>query len=302
MAAQVIDALRDRVDLDLQRARALGSGIADAIRDPGQLARAAQIVRSIVETTRFDSHSPLKERCGRARRLSGLDLPFDQVRALKRSLGGSVIDVLLTIMAMSMRAWHSDQRLADVRELMTLVPVNLRRKEEWIDGVDVGNFATGILVALPLHHRDPLATFRDVHTRMEEKKRDPLSTASPALSEMLSVLPRAMVTWMSEASFGSVDFIVTNVPGVPMPRYLAGAEITATYPFAPVAMRSPLSVALYGYRDRLFIGLDSDESAMPDIEGFHDYIHTALQSLTLACENSRQSAAKTRSGRARRRP
>ena len=65
---------------------------------------------------------------------------------------------------------------------------------------------------------------------------------------------------MGEATFGAVDFIVTNVPGILAPRYLAGAEIVAAYPFAPVALQSPASVALYGYRDSLFIGIDADEA------------------------------------------
>jgi len=282
LAGQLVEALRDRVDLDLERARALGEAVVGALRDPSQLVRAAQLVRSIVATTRFDSHSPLKDRCGRARRLSGMDLPFAAVHALKQKLGGSMIDVLLTIMAMSMREWHARQGLGAVRELMTLVPVNLRQREQWTAGVDVGNFATGILVPLPLRRRDPLATFREIHRRMEEKKRDPLSMATPALSEMLSVLPRPLVTWMSEASFGSVDFIVTNVPGIMVPRYLAGAAITATYPFAPVAVKSPLSVALYGYCDRLFIGLDSDENVLPDVAAFEEEIRNSLRTLTAA--------------------
>jgi hypothetical protein len=32
---------------------------------------------------------------------------------------------------------------------------------------------------------------------------------------------------MAETTFGVVDFIVTNVPGILATRYLAGAEITA---------------------------------------------------------------------------
>jgi hypothetical protein len=84
---------------------------------------------------------------------------------------------------------------------------------------------------------------------------------------------------MAEASFGRVDFIVTNVPGILVPRFLAGAEILGAYPFAPVAMQSPVSVALYGYRERLFIGLNSDRSAMPDVEAFKLMIVDAFEEL-----------------------
>jgi hypothetical protein len=228
---------------------------------------------------RFDSHSPLKQKVGRARRLSGLDLPFDDMRAIKRALGGSMIDVILTIMARAIGRWHRDHGIDAVRELMTLVPVNLRKPEEWTEKANVGNVATGILVALPIRLRGALATYREIRRRMEAKKADPLAGAMPTAAEWLSALPRSLITWMAEASFGNIDYIVTNVPGILVPRYLAGAEIIAAYPFAPVAMCSPVSVALYGYRDRLFIGLDSDETSMPDVERFQEMIELSFAEL-----------------------
>ena len=101
----------------------------------------------------------------------------------------------------------------------------------------------------------------------------------PGHTEMLSALPRGLMTWMVESTFFAVDFIVTNVPGVLAPRYMAGTEILAAYPFAPVARRSPLSVALYGYRDSLFIGLDSDEATMTDVDRFKQMIRDAFEEL-----------------------
>jgi hypothetical protein len=93
------------------------------------------------------------------------------------------------------------------------------------------------------------------------------------------VLGRQFVSWMGEVTFGSVDFIVTNVPGILATRYLAGAEIVAAYPFAPVALKSPASIALYGYRDRLFVGIDADETVMPDVEAFQGMIVDAFEEL-----------------------
>jgi len=279
LPARLLDALRDRLALDFQRAGALADAVVHGVRHQEEIRHAMQAVRSIVETLRFDSHSPLKQKAGRSRRLSGLDLPFEDMRALKRALGGAMIDVILTIMARAIGRWHADHHLGSVRELMTLVPVNLRKPEEWTEKADVGNVATGILVPLPIRMRDPLATYREVHRRMEAKKADPSSAAFTTVAKVLSALPRPLVTWMAEASFGNIDYIVTNVPGILVPRYLAGAEIQAAYPFAPVAMRSPVSVALYGYRERLFIGLDSDEASMPDVEKFQGMIRTSFDEL-----------------------
>jgi hypothetical protein len=193
-----------------------------------------------------------------------------------------MIDVILTIMARAIGRWHREHGLDAVHELMTLVPVNLRRPEEWTERAAVGNVATGLLVPLPIHLHNPLATFWEVRRRVEAAKADPATGATPVLADVLSVLGRRVVSWLGEATFGAVDFIVTNVPGILATRWLAGAEIVAAYPFAPVALRSPASVALYGYRDRLFIGIDADEAVMTDVEAFRSWIVEAFEELAAA--------------------
>jgi hypothetical protein len=111
------------------------------------------------------------------------------------------------------------------------------------------------------------------------------------LADLLGVLGRQLVTWMGEVTFGAVDFIVTNVPGILATRHLAGAEIVAAYPFAPVALKSPASVALYGYRDRLFIGVDADLATMPDVDAFRQMIVDAYGELAAAARVAVPSAA-----------
>ncbi len=284
LAARLVDALRDRVELDLGRARNVAQVVADTVLHPSRVPQALAVLRSLSESFAFDSHSPLKARAafGRARRLAGMDLPFEDVRRIRHALGGSMIDVILSIMALAMGAWYREQGMPQVEELMTLVPVNLRRPEEWTEQANVGNVATGLLVPLPIGLVDPVATFREVRGRVEAKKADPASGATPVLAEMLAVLGRQLVTWMGEVTFGAVDFIVTNVPGILATRYLAGTEILAAYPFAPVALKSPASIALYGYRDRLFVGIDADETVMPDVEAFQRMIADAFTALAAA--------------------
>jgi WS/DGAT/MGAT family acyltransferase len=289
---RLAEAIRDRVALDLERARAAAQVLADTVTHPSRVPQALKALRSLAEVYAFDSQSPLKRRgaFGRARRLVGMDLPFEDVRRIRHALHGTMIDVILSIMALAMGKWHRAQGMSEVRELMTLVPVNLRRPEEWTEKVNVGNVATGLLVPLPIGLGDPLTTFDEVRRRVEEKKADPAAGATPALTEVLAVLGRQFVTWMGEVTFGAVDFIVTNVPGILATRYLAGTEILAAYPFAPVGIKSPASIALYGYRDRLFIGIDADETVMPDVAAFQALIDEAFRELAAQAEVTARAA------------
>ena len=294
LGRRVVAAARDRVALDLERARSTAALVAGTVRHPSRLWQGIAALSSFAQAVRFDSRSPLKRRnaFGRARRLAGLDLPFEELRCIRHALEGTAIDVILTVTARAMGRWHREHGMQDVRELMTLVPVNLRRPEQWTEKAAVGNVATGLLIRLPIQIEEPIATFREVHWRVEAAKADPAAGATPLLAEALSVLGRQVVTWLGELTFGVLDFIVTNVPGILATRYLAGAEITAAYPFAPVAMNSPASIALYGYRDRLFIGIDADETVMPDVEAFERMIVEAFGELRLAaCGRPRTGAA-----------
>jgi WS/DGAT/MGAT family acyltransferase len=281
LGTRLVDAVRDRLALDVERAGTVMRTLADSVVHPSHIGQTLTALRSIVGALRFDSHSPLKRGAafGRARRLAGLELPFDEMRRIRRALSGTMIDAILTVMARAIGRWHREHGMAAVRELMTLVPVNLRRPEEWTQETAVGNLATGLLVPLPIQMAHPMATFREVRRRVEAAKADPAARATPMLAEVLSVLGRRAVTWMGESTFGAIDFIVTNVPGILATRYLAGAAITGAYPFAPVALQSPASIALYGYRDRLFVGIDADETVMPDVEGFQEMIVEAFEEL-----------------------
>lgn len=65
-----------------------------------------------------------------------------------------------------------------------------------------------------------------------------------------------------------------------VPRYVAGARITAGYPFAPLAPQCPVSIALYGYDGRLWVGIDADGTAMPDIDAFAGDLGRAFEELS----------------------
>jgi diacylglycerol O-acyltransferase len=238
-------------------------------------------VGGLLEDVAYRSPSPLTA-SGRARRLSGVEIDFEQLRRTRKALDGRMIDVLLTGVASAMGEWHRQQGHGKVKELLTLVPINLRPPE--LQGVDagVGNRATGILVRLPIGRRRPLPRFREVRKRVEARKRNAATALVPEMAGAMAALPPPLYRRLAYASSQQIDLIVTNVPGIPMPRYLAGAEITAAYPFAPVAPHCPISVALYGYRGRLFVGIDADASAVPDLDPFRTMLANAFEELVSA--------------------
>jgi diacylglycerol O-acyltransferase / wax synthase len=282
-AGALARALRDRAEQDAARARAVAGALGGALRDPGSIVRAVRIAGALAADLGRRSESPLRD-FGRARRLSGIDVPFEPLREARRRLGGRMVDVLLTAVAGAAGAWHRERGMGSVTELATLVPINLRPRAAQGMEAGVGNRATGIVVRLPLRIRDPRRRFREVHRRVEERKAHPAAEFFPLVAGVLATLPRPLYRAVAYQGSQAIDLIVTNVPGIPVVRHLAGAEIQAAYPFAPVAPHCPVSIALYGYRDRLYVGLDADATSLPDVEHFRELLAASFDEVVAAAE------------------
>lgn len=275
LSGSLASAVGRRVAEDWERGRALGRTAWAGLTRPSSWGTAARVVRGIASDLGGATDSPLRD-FGRSRHLAGFDVPFEPLRKARVALGGQMIDVILTAAAGAAGAWHRANGHHEVAEAMTLVPVNLRPRDEQGLRAGMGNRATGVMVRLPLAVDDPVARFREVHARFTERKTQPLVEHLPRLAEVLAVLPRPLFRQVSRAMSRSVNLIVTNVPGIMQARYVAGARITAGYPFAPLAPRCPVSIALYGYDGRLFVGIDADGFAMPDLEAFREMLRAAF--------------------------
>jgi hypothetical protein len=219
------------------------------------------------------------EHYGRARRLGGLAIPFAPLRETRKRLGARTIELLLTAVAGAIGEWHRSVGRRDAETALTTVPINLRARSDQGLETGVGNQLTAIMLQLPIAERDPRRRFELIHEMVEAKSNHPALDVFPLFSHLLAVLPRRIHRAAALASGSAMDLIVTNIPGVPVTRYIAGAEITAAYPIAPTVPHCPVSVALYGYRDQLFIGLDADATAISELDGLCEMLEQSFEEL-----------------------
>ena len=281
LAERLRDAVFHRIEEGLDRGRALLSVGWTAATQPSSWVHAARVARAFVSDASQRGDSPLRE-FGRSRHLRGFDVPFEPLRQAKSALDGQMIDLMLAAVAGAMGRWHRRQGFNEATEVLTLVPINLRPWTEQGLGAATGNRATGVMVKLPLGIDDPAARFREVHARVCERKASPALEYLPTVAEGLALLPRPLVRALSLLGSQSVNLIVTNVPGIMFPRWIAGARILAGYPFAPLAPQCPVSIALYGYDGRLYVGIDADGTAMPDVEEFAEDLEHAFDEVVWA--------------------
>jgi hypothetical protein len=77
----------------------------------------------------------------------------------------------------------------------------------------------------------------------------------------------------------SVNLVVTNAPGPPVPLYLAGARILELFPMMPVMGNLTLVVAVLSYAGQLSLAAVADHVRCPDLEIFTHGVRRTLDDL-----------------------
>jgi diacylglycerol O-acyltransferase len=285
--APAADGLAGAVSALLAPARPLldpRTAIGQLTRQARQAGRAAGITASVLATLRHPApRSPLNGRLGPDRRLAMLRVDLDDVHRVRKAHGGTVNDVLLTLVAGALRDWLTGRGPAPTRPLRGLVPVSYPHP----DPADTaGNRLSGYLADLPVHEPDPLQRLRAVRHAMTMNKaagpgRGP--GAFPVLAGLLPPLLHRLATPMLALTAPRLfNTVITQVPVPDLPLTLAGTRLTALYPVVPLAAGQALGVAMATYHGTLHVGLHADPAALPDLDTLAQHFGTALDAL-LAC-------------------
>jgi WS/DGAT/MGAT family acyltransferase len=209
-------------------------------------------------------------------------------KAVKNAFGGTVNDVVLTVVSGALREWL---RARGVRieglELRALVPVSIRGASEHNQ---LGNRIAAMRAPLPVYVEDPVARLGVVREAMDGLKESKQAVGAEVMASVQSFAPPTILAQASRINFSTrlFNLIVTNVPGPQFPLYVRGREMLDVFPVAFLPKGHALAVAIMSYNGGLNFGLLGDFDAMPDIEHFGDGLSTALAELV---ELAAQAAA-----------
>ncbi len=226
--------------------------------------------------------TPLNVPIGPHRRLSFVRNDLADFKLVKNVLGGTVNDVVLSVVAGGLRSWL---RARGVRteglELRALVPVSVRGKD------DQGNLGNRIVVMrgpLPVYVEDPVARLRVVRHAMDGLKESKQAVGAAAISGLEALAPPTILAQASRLQFSTrlFNLLVTNVPGPQFPIYVLGRELQDTYPIAFLPENQALAIAIMSYNGGMDFGLLGDYDALQDIEDLGDALRVALAELVEA--------------------
>jgi WS/DGAT/MGAT family acyltransferase len=274
-AALLADALAERAAAPAELARVAVGAVAAprlALRALGGLAEMA--VRSVASAP----PSPLNVRIGPHRRFTWVDADLARFKAIKDALGGTVNDVVLTVVAGALRGLLLRRGSDPGTELKAMVPVSMRTTGQ--QG-ELGNRVSAVYAALPVGLAEPLERYAAVHAAMGDLKGSSQAVGAEALTQLAGFAAPGLLDQAArlQSLQRLFNLTVTNVPGPQFPLYMLGRRLRGFYPQVPLTLNTALGIAIMSYDGRIDFGLLGDYDAMPDLDDLATDLHDAIDEL-----------------------
>ena len=200
----------------------------DAVLHPAELAEIPRRGRALAELllrneVRAAPHTSLNGPIGKQRRFAVADAPLEDLKAIKRALGGTVNDVALAAATGGLRA------LLEARDeqppeagLRAMVPVNVRRAAEQLA---LGNRITSLFVHLPVDEENTLVRYARVLEDAERLKAGDQAMGGSTLVQLAGLAPPLLHSFLAQGLFATRLFnvTITNVPGPQTTLYAFGS-------------------------------------------------------------------------------
>lgn len=198
--------------------------------------------------------------------LSWSEFFMDEAKAIRAELGGTVNDVVLTVLAGAVAGYlkmHHDSLAGLSMRLM--VPVSMRNPNQ---NGSLGNLVSMLPVEIPLDLEDPLERYAFVVQETGKLKEGHVAEEVYLGTSLWGIVPAAtqeLIGSIADTPVPLVNTVCTNVPGPKVKLYALGKPVTHCYPYVPTAYHVGLSCAILSYDHKLFFGLTADAKAVPDL-------------------------------------
>src|SRR5215813_12637746 len=262
---------------NLRRRRAeLGrgwSGLAHLGRTTRQAGRALPAWREVL-TERPAPHTSLNYPVGTGRRLAIIRGRLDVTKQIAHAHHATVNDVVLAAVAGGLRELLAS-RGEDIHGLVQRAMVTISLHDEQ-PGQARGNMPGWMMVPLPLGEPDPVRRLELIAAETAARKHQARPEAGSGIFRFVAG-QRAWYRHFPRQR--SVNLVVTNVAGPPVPLHLAGARLLELFPMMPVMGNLTLVVAVLSYAGQLNFTAAADRDSCPDLAVFAEGVRSGLGDL-----------------------
>jgi diacylglycerol O-acyltransferase / wax synthase len=237
----------------------------------------------------FGPRTPLNVSITNQRSFAGRSVSLAETKAVGRRAGVSLNDVVMAACAGALRRYMKELGVTLDKAMTAAVPVSLREA----GNEDPNNQVTLMLATLATDIKDPLQRLKAINASTTSSKEltGTLKAAIPTdfpsfgapwiMTGLATLFGRSKVT---DQIPPLANVAISNVPGVPVPLYVAGARMATYFPVSIPAHGCALNITVQSYNGQLDYGLTACRRALPDVDVLADYIMEAHAELQKAVE------------------
>ena len=215
------------------------------------------------------------------RAFAAMSLPLNELKALGRLHGATLNDMVLMLCSTALRRHFGKHGPLPRKSMVAAVPVSLREK----GNTNADNQASMTLISLGTNVADPMRRLAHIKAATKSMK----STLAGVKNILPTDFPSIGVPWLMEAATALyrrahvadklppvANVVISNVPGPPVPLYMAGAKMLTNYPCSIVVHGVALNITVQSYDQSLDFGLMADAAAMPEVRELADALRVAF--------------------------
>ncbi|MEH2628474.1 diacylglycerol O-acyltransferase [Bradyrhizobium sp. AZCC 1719] len=223
------------------------------------------------------------------RSFAGTSISLSRAKALAKTSGGKLNDVVLALSSGVVRRYLISQGALPSKSLTAAVPISLREE----GNADANNQVFGMICAIATNVDDPKTRLETIIAQSTKSKEmsHPLRALMPQVSN-LSMLGAPIVTQilallysrsnLSDVLPPAANITVSNVPGPRQTLYAAGAELLHIFPVSISTHGIALNITVQSYRDQLDFGFIAGANIIPHVQILCDMLPIEFEALEAA--------------------
>jgi len=265
----VIHDVEGIVDFARHQVASVVPNLLQAVRHPRQavadaMETAASIGRILAPTTTPKSSVMVGRMLSSNFRV--LEVPMAAMRDSAKAAGGRLNDTFLAGITAGLHRYHL-QYGEHIHELRVAMPISQRGEDDPAGG----NHVSVMRFVLPVDSPTPGDRIRAMHSAVEHVRAERSLGHTETIAGFLNLMPKGVIGAMLKG----VDFLASNVPGVPVPIWLEGSRVEQFFPFGPTA-GSAVNITLMSYAGSCCIGVNADAEAIPDADVLIDCLRAGF--------------------------
>jgi diacylglycerol O-acyltransferase / wax synthase len=213
------------------------------------------------------------------------DLPLADVLAVRAALGVTVNDVVLGLVAESLRRHLLSIDALPHKALVAGVPVS---SDAAGDVRLYGNKVSNLFTSLCTDVGDPVARLHAIHEVTGAAKEFHSLLGADMLADWSELFPPKPYAWLmrqysrlnlADRHSPPINLVVSNVPGPRRPLHIAGARLDGIWSVGPVVEGVGLNVTVWSYLDRVHVAAIGCREHWDDLHVVTDGMVDALADL-----------------------